>query len=235
VTVTDDGTVATCDGRRVLVSRRGHVRTVRTFTPVSGGSDERCVTGAIGVEVVQLAGDRRRLVDAVTGATVRRLAVPVRRPLAAIVASSDGDVLIADAAGGALEGTVYAPDGAVLVSRRRLGRAGTVRKAELTRGGTVVAVQTASGWDITDLAGGRTVTITPGGAQVVDVAIAPDGRAAAAATVNGVVLLSLPDLVPRALIPEPAQGVGWYPAALLPHLREAPVRSAGEAPVAAAS
>ena len=163
VTVTDDGTVAICDGRHVLVARHGRVRTARTLTPAAAGFDERCVTGAIGAEVVQLADDRRRLVDAVSGATVRRLAAPVRQPVAAIASSSDGDVLVADTVDGILQGTVYGPDGSVLISRRPVGRAHTVRKAELARGGTVVALQTENGWEITSLADGHTLAFTPGG------------------------------------------------------------------------
>ncbi len=227
VTVTDDGTVAICDGRHVLVARHGRVRTARTLTPAAAGFDERCVTGAIGAEVVQLADDRRRLVDAVSGATVRRLAAPVRQPVAAIASSSDGDVLVADTVDGILQGTVYGPDGSVLISRRPVGRAHTVRKAELARGGTVVALQTEHGWDITSLANSHTLAFTPGGFQALDVAFAPDGHAVAAATVHGVVFATLPDLTPRWLIQLPAQGVGWFPAALFPDLRTAPVSSDG--------
>jgi len=225
VTVTDDGVVATCDGRHVLVATHGRVRAVRAFTPAAAGFDERCVTGAIGAQVVRLADDRRRLVDAITGATVRRLAAAVRQPVAAITASSDGDVLITESANGALEGTVYGRDGSVLVARRTVGRAGTVRKAALTRAGTVAALQTEHGWDITSLANGHSLAFTPGGVQALDVAFSPDGTMVAAATLHGVVFATLPDLVPRSLIQLPAQGVGWFPEALFPHLRTAPVRS----------
>ena len=50
LTVTDDGAVATCDGSNVVLGRNGRARTVRSFTPLHNGFDERCVTGAIGAQ-----------------------------------------------------------------------------------------------------------------------------------------------------------------------------------------
>ncbi len=121
VTIADDGAVAVCDGSRVLLARGQRVRPVRTLD-VSDGGDEGCVTGAVGRRVVRLSRDRRRLVDVVTGRTVRRLAERARRPVRAIAASADGYVLIADAAGDTHTGTVYGPDGNVAVARRPIGR-----------------------------------------------------------------------------------------------------------------
>jgi hypothetical protein len=222
VTVTDDGTVATCDGRKVVVSTPTGPTTVRSFTPADNGFDERCVTGALGTRVVRLSDDRRSLVDAVDGRTVRRLAVPARQSIVGIASSSDGDVLIADTEDGIPQGTVYGPDGRVAIQRRPIGRGTQPRKIVLARRAAAVAVQSSRGWDVTNLRTGSSL-VSPGGARITDVAFAPDASAVAVATDNGVLFATLRDLVPHAFLALPSQGVAWYPASVFPNSRTAPV------------
>ncbi len=217
VTIADGGGVAVCDGSNVFLARAGHVRAVRKFTSISG-NDERCVTGAIGPGVVRLSGDRRRLIDIVTGRTVRRLAQPARRPIRAIAASSDGYVLIADADNDdddAHQATVYGPDGNVAIARQPIGHGQETRKVVLAKGGVAVALETSDGWTITSLASGRTLT-APGNALVTDVAFSPDATAVAATTPNGIVFADVPELTPRWFLEFPALGVAWFEARLFP-------------------
>jgi hypothetical protein len=224
LTVTDDGTVATCDGRHVIVAARGRARTVRSFTPADNGFDERCVTGALGAHVVRLSDDRRSLVDAIDGSTVRRLARPVRQPIVAIATSPDGYVLIADTADGTPQGTVYGPDGAVAIPRRPIGRGTQPRKVVLARRAVAVALQSSRGWDVTSLRTGSAL-VSPGGARITDIAFAPDASVVAAATEHGVLFATLPGLVPRSFLALPSQGVEWYPASAFPDSRTSPVRT----------
>jgi hypothetical protein len=209
LTVTDDGAVATCDGSRVVLGRDGHVRAVRTFTPLDNGFDERCVTGAVGDAVVRLGDDRRSLVDAATGRIVRRLATPARASIIAIASSSDGLVLIADTEDGTPQGTVYGRDGRVAVRRQPIGRGVTVRKVVLGRAARAVALQSSRGWDITSLTNGHTL-VSPGGARVTDVAFSPDATAVAETTDAGVVFADLPELTPRLFLDTPAKAVAWF-------------------------
>ena len=211
LTVTDDGAVATCDGSNVVLGRNGRGRTVRSFTPLHNGFDERCVTGAIGGSVVRLGDDRRSLVDVTSGRVVRRLAAPARTSIVAIVTSSDGYVLIADREDGTPRGTVYAPSGAVAIPRQPIGRDVNVRKAVLARRGAAVALQTSLGWDITSLRNGHAL-VAPGGARVTDVAFSPDATAVAETTDAGVVFADLPELTPRLFMDRPARAVAWFPA-----------------------
>ena len=211
LTVTDDGAVATCDGSNVILGRNGRARTIRAFTPLHNGFDERCVTGAIGRSVVRLGADRRSLVDVTSGRVVRRLAAPARKLLVAIVTSSDGYVLIADREDGTPRGTVYAPSGAVAIPRQPIGRDVTVRKAVLAKGGAAVALQTSLGWDITSLTNGHAL-VAPGGARVTDVAFSPNATAVAETTDAGVVFADLPELTPRLFMDRPARAVVWFPA-----------------------
>jgi hypothetical protein len=210
LTVTDDGAVATCDGSSVVLGRDGAARTVRTFTPLDNGFDERCVTGAIGTAVVRLADDRRRLVDVVTGRVVRRLATPARQRIIAIASSIDGLVLIADTEDGTPAGTVYGRDGRVRIPRQPIGRGVTVRKVVLAKGAAAVALQSSRGWDITSLTNGHTL-ISPGGARVTDVAFSPEATAVAETTDAGVVFADLPELKPRVFLDTPAHAVAWFP------------------------
>jgi hypothetical protein len=214
VTIADDGAVAVCDGSRVLLARGQRVRAVRTLD-VSEGGDEGCVTGAVGRRVVRLSGDRRRLVDVVTGRTVRRLAERARRPIRAIAASADGYVLIADAAGDTHTGTVYGPDGSVAVARRPIGRGRETNEVLLAKGGVAVALMTPDGWTVTSLVSGRTLT-APGNALITDVAFSPDATAVAAATPNGIVFADVPELTPRWFLQLPAVAVAWFEARLFP-------------------
>ena len=214
VTVADEGAVAECDGLRVLLSRAGRVRVMRTFAPVAGTTAERCVTGAIGATIVRLSADRRRLVDLATGQTTRRLSQPARRPIVAIAASSDGFVAIVDAADRAPAATVYGPGGKVTVARRPIGAAGgKVRKLLLAKGGVAVALGTTDGWAVTSLVNGRTL-VSPGGAAVTDVAFSPDGTAVAETTLDGVVFAGLPDLMPQWFVDFPSIAVDWFDAGL---------------------
>ena len=211
LTVSDRGAVATCDGSSVVLGRDGRSRTVRSFTPVDNGFDERCVTGALGTDVVRLADDRRSLVDVATGRVVRRLAVPARQPIIAIASSSDGLVLIADTQDGTPAGTVYGRDGRVRVPRQPIGRGVAVRTVVLAKGAAAVALQSSRGWDITSLTNGHTL-VSPGGARVTDVAFSPDATAVAETTDAGVVFADLPELAPRLFLDTPAKAVAWFTA-----------------------
>ena len=193
------------------ISRGGaRARMMRMFAPVAGLTDERCVTGAIGSTVVRLSDDRRRLVDLVTGQTARRLARPAPRPIVGIAASSDGYVVIADAAGEAPHVTVYGPGGDVAIVRRPIGRSGgAISKLLLARHGVAVALGTDDGWVVTSLVSGRTL-VSPGGALVTDVAFAPDATAVAETTLDGVVFARLPRLEPEWFVGIPSQAVVWY-------------------------
>jgi hypothetical protein len=210
LTIADDGAVATCDGSKVILGRAGNVRTVRSFTPLDNGFDERCVTGAIGRAVVRLGEDRRTLVDVATGRVIRRLAVPARRSIIAIAASPDGLVLLADTEDGTPQGTVYGADGRVAIPRQPIGRGVTVRKVVVSARATAVALQTSRGWDITCLTNGRTL-VSPGGARVTDVAFAPDASALAETTDAGVLIADVPDLRPRWFLDVPGTAVAWFP------------------------
>src|SRR5262249_18193495 len=149
VAIADDGTVATCVGSQVLRLRGRRVEVARAFR-TGAGADERCVTGALGRRLVQLAADRRRLVALGSDRTVRRLAGPVPRPLVAIPASADGLIALVDRAGGAGHVTVYRPDGSLLIPRRPVEVAGRdlVVKGLLARGGGTLALATPDGWTV---------------------------------------------------------------------------------------
>jgi hypothetical protein len=222
VTVADDGSTASCDGAHVRLAHAGRVTTVRTFPTSNAANDERCTTGAIGASVVRLSEDRRRLVDVVSGRTVRRLARRAPATVVAIATSSDGYVAVADAADGLPSATVYAPSGQVASTSRRIGHAGAVGELTIARGGAAVALGTANGWTITNLRNGRTLN-SPGGSLVLDVAFSPDGSTMAAATLTGIVFARVADLTPRWFIDFPSQAIGWFPAKLFPGTRTAPI------------
>ncbi len=208
LTVADDGAIAVCDGTSVRIARNGRVQTVRRFTPVDGVFEERCVTGAVGRRIVRLGDDRRSLVDVATHRVVRRLATAVPTPVAAITSSSDGLVLIADLADGPPQGTVYDESGRVVAARTPIGHGVSIRKLVLARDAGAVAVQSARGWEITNLLSKKTL-VAPGGERVNDVAFSPDGDAVALATDNGVVFASVSSLTPTALLAEAYQAVAW--------------------------
>lgn len=210
LTIADDGGVAACDGTRVRYARLGAARTVRSFTPVEGIFDERCITGAVGRRVVRLGGDRRSLVAVPGGQVVRRLAEAVERPVVAITSSPDGYVIVVDTADGTPRAVVFDPDGAVTVPRVAMGTGVRIRKILLSHGGGAVAILTSRSWEITNLATGLTLA-TPGGTRVTDVAFSPAGDALAAATDAGLLLADAPSLAPRALLPDPVQAVVWLP------------------------
>ncbi len=209
LTVTDDGTVAVCDGSSVRVSHDGRVQTLRTFTN-DGQFDERCITGALGASVVQLGADRRSLVDLRTRQVVRRLTARVRAPLVGLVASSDGLVLAIDINEGTPSGVVYAVDGSVATSRQPLGTSSRFRKLLLARGGGAIAMLTSRGWQVTNLTTGLNIN-APGGAQITDVAFAQAGDEFAATTQVGVLLAAVPGLEPKALLPGRFQALVWLP------------------------
>jgi hypothetical protein len=209
LTVTDDGTVAVCDGERVRVSHDGRVQTLRTFTN-DGQFDERCITGALGASVIQLAADRRSLVDLRTRKVVRRLAERVEQPLVGLVASSDGLVTAIDINDGTPSGVVFGADGGVLVPRQPLGTSSRFRKLLLARGGGAIAMLTSRGWQVTNLTTGLNIS-TPGGAQITDVAFAARGDEFAATTQVGVLLAAVPGLEPKALLPGRYQALVWLP------------------------
>ncbi len=232
VTVADDGSMAVCSGAQVMIWRAGRTHIARSFRPPLTGIDERCVTGALGPDLVRLADDRRHLVDATTGRTLRRMAQPAPRPVVAIAASSDGDIAIADAADGAPTVTVFGPTGAVVHPRQPLGRTEAATKMVLARGGGAIAFQTRGGWTITSLESGHTMS-SPGGAFLVDAAFAPDGRTVAAATPIGIVFAALPDLVPRWFLKLPTRAVGWFDAAAVVTAAADPAATSADAPPAA--
>lgn len=209
LTVTDDGTVAVCDGESVRVSHDGRVQTLRTFTS-DGQFDERCITGALGASVIQLRGDRRSLVDLLTRKVVRRLAEPVNRPLAGLVSSSDGLVMAIDIHDGTPSGVVYGPDGDVLVPRQPLGTSTRFRKLLLARGGGAIAMLTSRGWQVTNTKTGLNIN-APGGAPITDVAFSAAGDEFAAATQVGILLAVVPGLAPKALLPGTYQALVWLP------------------------
>lgn len=222
VTVADDGTVALCTGTRVLRLHGRAVHVARSFRAGGPGTDERCVTGAVGRRLVQLAGDRRRLVELGSDRTVRRLARPVPRPLLAIATSSDGLVALVDGAGGR-HVAVYLPDGSVAVPRRPVPSArGLPVKVLLARGGGALALAAPDGWTVASLRNGRTLT-APGGELIYDVAFSPDGGMVAIATPSGIVVAAAQDLTPRWLIDLPAQGVGWFDERLFPRTPTEPL------------
>ncbi len=208
LTVTDDGAVASCLASDVRVGRAGRAETVRSFTPVEGIFDERCVTGAVGERVVQLGDDRSSLVDVGTRQVVRRLAEPVREPLAGLTSSSDGLVIVVDTADGTPQGVVYAEDGSVVVPRLPVGTATRFRKLLLARGGGAVAILTGRGWQITSLRSGLTLA-QPGGARVNDATFSPAGDAVAATTDVGILFAAIPGLAPVALLPGRFEGIAW--------------------------
>ena len=209
LTVTDDGTVAVCDGESVRVSRDGRVQTLRTFTS-DGQFDERCITGALGASVIQLSADRRSLVDLRTRRVVRRLAEPADGPLAGLVASADGLVMAIDINEGTPSGVLYGADGSVLVARQPLGTSSRFRKLLLARGGGAIAMLTSRGWQVTNLTTGLNIN-APGGAQITDVAFSAAGDTFAATTEAGVLLAAVPGLAPKALLPGRYQALAWLP------------------------
>ena len=209
LTVTDDGTVAVCDGESVRVSHDGRVQTLRTFTN-NGQFDERCITGALGASVIQLGADRRSLVDLRTRRVVRRLAERVHGPLVGLVASSDGLLMAIDINDGTPSGVVYAADGAVATARQPLGTSSRFRKLLLARGGGAIAMLTSRGWQVTNLTTGLNIN-APGGAQITDVAFAEAGDKFAATTEVGVLLAAVPGLAPKALLPGRYQALLWLP------------------------
>jgi hypothetical protein len=222
VTVADGGSVAVCDGSRVLLSRAAHGHVVRSFEASDAGVDERCITGALGTRIVRLGDDRRRLVDVASGRILRHLAQSVPRPVTAIATSSDGDVAVADGSGDGPGVTVFGPTGAVIHARHSLGRTGVANKLLLAKGGGGVAFETQEGWTITNLATGAALS-KPGDALVWDVAFAPDGRTVALATPAGLLFASLSDLALRWRIGLPSRAVGWFDGRLFPGSPAAPL------------
>jgi hypothetical protein len=212
LTVSDDGTVAACDGTSVRVARAGRVQTALEFTPVDGLFDERCVTGAVGKRIVQLGDDRRSLMDVATRKIARKLAEPVRSPVVALTSSADGLVIVADLADGPPQGTVFDRAGNVVMARAQIARGVAIRKMILARGGGAVAVQSARGWEVTNLSS-RTTLVAPGGARINDVTFSPDGTVAALATEHGVVFADVSNLAPKAFWPQKFQALVWLPPA----------------------
>jgi hypothetical protein len=214
LTVTDDGTVAACDGTSVRLAREGRVQTVLQFTPVDGLFDERCVTGAVGNRIVQVGDGRRTLIDIATRKVVRRLAEPVRSPVVALTSSADGLVIVADLADGPPQGTVFDKGGNVVMPRTQIARGVSIRKIVLAKGGGAVAVQSARGWEVTNLSS-QTTLVAPRGAQINDVTFSPDGTVAALATEHGVVFADVSNLSPKSFWPQEYQALVWLPPAEL--------------------
>jgi hypothetical protein len=224
VTIADDGAVALCTGSQVLRLRGRRVEVARAFRTGGPGPDERCVTGALGPQLVQLAADRRRLVELGGDRTLLRLARPAPRPLLALVASSDGLVAVVDGAGGSGHVAVYGADGSLAVPRRPLHVAGRDQpvKVLLARGGAALALATPDGWTVTSLQSGRTLT-APGRELIYDVAFSPDGSRVAMATPSGIVVADAQDLTPRWLVDLPAQGVAWFDERRFPRTPTTPL------------
>lgn len=84
----------------------------------------------------------------------------------------------------------------------------------LAPGGRALAVQSGGAWRLVawgDDGASRGVDAVAGRA-ILGVAFAPDGRAAAVATRDGIVIVDLPSMQPRAAIPGAARDVTWAAA-----------------------
>jgi hypothetical protein len=206
--ITDDGTVAVCDGTSIHLSRAGRVQTLPALVPVDTQFADRCIIGALGARVIHLADNGGSFVDLATGRSVRRLAKPASMPLAGLASSPDGLVIAIDVLDGAPEGVVYGVDGNVVVPSTPVGDRTGYRKVLLSPGGRAVAVLTARGWQITSLESGASIT-APGGARIIDVAFSPDGRAFAATTEAGILFAAVGNLAPASLLPGTFRAVAW--------------------------